>query len=195
MDLCSKTRRERLHWPLAAATVLILASAPAFADDGDRSEKEMFEDSNWAFHMRNPCYRNPATGKREFEFVDGSGTQRTTTRNTQKRDGRSEMRIREQAQGSGVGSRSGVPYKVAEDHLAVTRMQGAFRQIVDRRREMGNPEKKFVLGIDTGARGFFVTTTIETIVSPAQNTRDVDVDEKCRDRNGKERGDDDHSDD
>jgi hypothetical protein len=189
MDLRSNAPRARFHWPWAAALALIVAAPPAFGhDDGDRTQKETFEDPNWAFHMRNPCYRNPATQQREFEFVDGSGTQRTTMRNTKKRDGRSEMRIREQAHGTGIGERSGVQYMIAEDHLVVTRRQGDFAKVVDRRREMGNPEKKFVLGIDTGARAFFVETTIETVTSPAQNKRDVDVDEKCRDRDGKERG-------
>jgi hypothetical protein len=205
MDLCSKTRRERLHWPLASALVLMLAAAPAFGDDGERRERgDPYEP-----HLRNPCFKDPAfNGKKRCndmtqacETVDcdpatnpnGCGTQRTTTKTSPAKDGRTETRMRREANGFGVGSISHVKYTVAEDDLTVFRTKAGTTRITVRNREQGDPQRRSGTCSVTNKAACaspFVTTIRTETVNGIPTRPETEPDEKCKNRDGRDRRDD-----
>jgi hypothetical protein len=215
MDLCSKTRRERLHWPLAAAAVLMLAAAPAFGDDERHERGDPYFPS-----LRNPCFKDPATNgqkrcsdtTQECEFVEcnaaqnpnGCGTQRTTTKDSPAKDGRTETRIRRQADGFGTGNVSLVKYTVAEDDLTVIRTRAGTTRIVVRNRDQGSPQRKSGLFGSTSTSGAcsltnpdksgcaspWVNTVRTETVNGVPTKPESEPDVKCKNRDGRDRRDD-----
>jgi hypothetical protein len=115
MDLCSKTRRERLHWPMATALALMLAFGTAFAgDDFERDERKDRTEEE-PLSTENRCVPEPVAGK---------GTVRTEQRIRKKRDGTEvERRTRTIEQGQGKGGITLVSYSWKDERTLTTKAE------------------------------------------------------------------------
>jgi hypothetical protein len=190
MDRSKKeTHAARLQWPCATAVAVLLA-APiyVYADDGDRVTRED-KTSTTPIHHNNPCYRLPAAlptqrGERGEESVDGTGSTRTSTRHTDKRDASCEQREFTRTEGFGIGSLSQARYEMLDEHLLVVR--GKSCRVTQRDRQMGQPKQATGLGGLGTAHAYAIT--FETTDGVAKEPQ---PDIKCTDRGGKERRDDD----
>jgi hypothetical protein len=191
MDLSSKTRRERLHWPLPAAAVLVLAAAPAFADDGDRERKNT-ENTPVTITSTNPCFgpADPVTKQHTGEPIEGPGTQQRTTKEKIKRDGTMETRTRTITSGRPVGDVSLVTYDYDNDNTVNLRFKpNGATKFISRTREEGIPERSRSATGQPVPR-FVVTIVDETVfdpANPAKNKTKFERDEKCRDKQGRDR--------
>jgi hypothetical protein len=203
MDLSSETRCARFGWPWTSALVLMLVAAPAYADEERQATTEK---SIYFPQMENPCFREPADNgeTRSVETVGAPSEGRliVTTKTKHRGDFCIEERTHSRGKGFATGHRSLVKYDVFEDHLLVTRQHKRTTcRTVQRDRQMGHPREEMMrVGTDgecsidnpaACARPFVVTFFSDTGGGDPR----MDTDEKCRDRDGKERGDDDHGDD
>ncbi len=187
----------------AAALVLSLASVSAFAHDDDK-ERRNDETTPVDISSHNPCYgpADPVTREHPGEAIQGSGTQRTKTHEKTKRDGTMETRTHTRINGTAIGAASQARYWYDNDSQTNLRFRpnGATR-FISRSREDGIPDRsRDALG--NPVPRFTVITREEQVFdpnNPAKNKATTERDEKCRDKHGRDRCNDndghrDHSD-